>query len=343
LNAGFLMMEHHYPLFKTAGRNQMLKVIYGLRVERFNQYLTNAYFDKLGKRLAEGDTNTDLLPSINIIAPISAKTGLRMAYYKTVNRPEMREMAPFSFYNFNLNSEIIGNTQLNRALLHNFDIRYEIFPGKEDMFSVGAFHKRIISPIEFSLETSQPGIRTFSYQNESSAEIQGVEFELRKSLKFLGRYLAPGLFNYMSLYGNFSLINSAVQFKQSNSTQNRSLQGQSPYVANISLFFENKKGLQASVNFNKIGDRIAYIGVAKDVQPFGSDIYEFGRSILDFQVGKNMNKAGNLKLTFGDVLRQATVFYQDINENKKYDETGDNTLFKFTNGMTITLGYSYTF
>jgi hypothetical protein len=155
--------------------------------------------------------------------------------------------------------------------------------------------------------------------------------------------LAPGLFNYMSLYGNFSLINSAVQFKQSNSTQNRSLQGQSPYVANISLFFENKKGLQASVNFNKIGDRIAYIGVAKDVQPFGSDIYEFGRSILDFQVGKNMNKAGNLKLTFGDVLRQATVFYQDINENKKYDETGDNTLFKFTNGMTITLGYSYTF
>jgi hypothetical protein len=109
------------------------------------------------------------------------------------------------------------------------------------------------------------------------------------------------------------------------------------------LFFENKKGIQASVNFNKIGSRIAYIGVAKDVQPYGSDIYEFGRSILDFQIGKNMKKAGNLKLTFGDVLRQATVFYQDINENKKYDAAGDNTLFSFTNGMTITLGYSYTF
>ncbi len=343
LNAAFVMLEHHYPLFKANGRNQMLKVIYGVRGEQFNQYLTNAYFDLLGKKLADGGITTDLLPSLNIIAPLTGKTGLRMAYYKTVNRPEMREMAPFSFYNFNLNSEIIGNTQLKRAQLHNFDVRYEIFPGKEDMFSIGVFSKRIINPIEFSLETSQPGIRTFGYQNEKSANIRGVEIEMRKSLKFLGHYLAPGLFNYLSAYGNFSFIQSQVQFKQGMGTPNRSLQGQSPYVANLSLFYENKKGIQASVNFNKIGSRIAYIGVAKEVQPFGSDIYEFGRSILDFQIGKNMKKAGNLKLTFGDVLRQATVFYQDINENKKYDESGDNTLFKFTNGMTVTLGYSYTF
>lgn len=343
LNAAFVMLEHHYPLFKANGRNQMLKVIYGVRGEQFNQYLTNAYFDLLGKKLADGGITTDLLPSLNIIAPLTGKTGLRMAYYKTVNRPEMREMAPFSFYNFNLNSEIIGNTQLKRAQLHNFDVRYEIFPGKEDMFSIGIFSKRIINPIEFSLETSQPGIRTFGYQNEKSANIRGVEIEMRKSLKFLGHYLAPGLFNYLSAYGNFSFIQSQVQFKQGMGTPNRSLQGQSPYVANLSLFYENKKGIQASVNFNKIGSRIAYIGVAKEVQPFGSDIYEFGRSILDFQIGKNMKKAGNLKLTFGDVLRQATVFYQDINENKKYDESGDNTLFKFTNGMTVTLGYSYTF
>lgn len=344
LNAAFVMLEHHYPLFKANGRNQLLKVIYGVRGEQFNQYLTNEYFDREKKeKLADGGITTDLLPSLNIIAPITGKTGLRMAYYKTVNRPEMREMAPFSFYNFNLNSEIIGNTQLKRALLHNFDIRYEIFPGKEDMFSIGAFSKRIINPIEFSLETSQPAIRTFSYQNEKSAEIRGIELEMRKSLKFLGRYFARNLFNYLSAYGNFSLIQSQVQFKQGLGTPNRSLQGQSPYVANVSLFFENKKGLQASVNFNKIGSRIAYIGVAKDVQPYGSDIYEFGRSILDFQIGKNMKKAGNIKLTFGDVLRQNTVFYQDINGNKKYDESGDNTLFKFTNGMTITLGYSYSF
>lgn len=256
----------------------------------------------------------------------------------------MREMAPFSFYNFNLNSEILGNTSLKRAILHNFDFRYEIFGNREDMFSIGAFVKRIINPIEFSLETSQPAIRTFSYQNEKSADIQGIELEVRKNLSFIGQLMAPKFFKYLSFYGNFSLIQSSVQFKsQSTGTPGRSLQGQSPYVVNASLFYENPKGWNASVNFNKLGSRIAYIGVAKDIQPFGTDIYEFGRSVLDLQIGKNFKRLGNLKITIGDLLRQNSAFYQDLNNDGRYTASADNTLFKFTNGSTVTLGYSYTF
>lgn len=344
LNAGYAMLDHQYPLFSSKGKAQMLKVIYGLRAEQFNQYLTNKVFDKMGKRLADGGTQMDLLPSLNIITPLTARTGLRMAYYKTVNRPEMREMAPFSFYNFNLNSEIIGNPDLKRAILHNVDLRYEFFSNKEDMLSIGIFSKRIINPIEFSLETSQPAIRTFSYQNEKSADIRGLELEVRKNLGFIGRSFAPVLFNNLTLYSNFSLIRSKVNFKSgSTGTQHRSLQGQSPYVANFSLFYENKKGISASVNYNKLGSRIAYIGVAREIQPYGSDIYEYGRGVLDMQLGKSFKKAGSFKLTMGDILRQNTVFYQDLNNNNKYDKQGDNTLFKFTNGMTVTLGYAYTF
>jgi hypothetical protein len=344
LNAAYFMAEHHYPLFKSNNKPKNLKVIYGLRAEQFNQYLTNNYFDNLGKKLADGGITLDLLPSLNIITPISGRTGIRMAYYKTVNRPEMREMAPFSFYNFNLNSEILGNTSLKRAILHNFDFRYEIFGNREDMFSIGAFVKRIINPIEFSLETSQPAIRTFSYQNEKSADIQGIELEVRKNLSFIGQLMAPKFFKYLSFYGNFSLIQSSVQFKsQSTGTPGRSLQGQSPYVVNASLFYENPKGWNASVNFNKLGSRIAYIGVAKDIQPFGTDIYEFGRSVLDLQIGKNFKRLGNLKITIGDLLRQNSAFYQDLNNDGRYTASADNTLFKFTNGSTVTLGYSYTF
>lgn len=344
LKAAYLMAEHHYPLFKSGGKAQNLKVIYGLRAEQFNQFLTNEYFDQLNRRVADGGVNNDLLPSLNIIAPVTGKTGIRLAYYKTVNRPEMREMAPFSFYNFNLNSEIVGNVNLRRAILHNFDFRYEIFPGKEDMLSIGAFTKRIINPIEFSLRTDQPAIRTFGYENEKSALIYGTELELRKSLAFIGKVFAPQIFHHLSLYGNLAIIKSAVQFKtQSSGMEERPLQGQSPFVVNISAFYEDKSGFNASLNWNKLGDRIAYIGVAKSVQPFGTNIYEYGRSMLDFQIGKNFKKAGNFKLTFGDILKQNTVFYQDLNSNKKYDEKGDNTLFKFTNGTTVTFGYSYTF
>ncbi len=345
LNAAYAMIENNYPLFSSNGKMQNLRVIYGARLESFSQKLNNAYFDKFLKRdLANTGVTNDLLPSINLVIPTTGKTNVRMAYYKTVNRPEMREMAPFAFYNFNLNSEILGNTKLSRAILHNFDIRYEIFPGREDLFSIGGFAKRIINPIEFSLDVTQPAIRTFNYQNEKAADIYGLELELRKNLGFISPSIWNGFFRNLSLYGNFSLIRSQIKFRnESSSTVNRPLQGQSPYVANISLFYESKQGVQFNASFNKIGPRIAYIGVAKNVQPFGMDIYEYGRSIIDIQVGKNFKKIGNFKLTMGDLLHQNTIFYQDLNNNKKYDLKGDNTLFRFTNGSTVTMSYTYNF
>jgi TonB-dependent receptor len=341
LNAGFLMLENHYPLFFTNKKPNLLKVIYGVRYEQFSQILKNDIFTNIYKRdVSNTGVNNDILPSINIIAPITSKTGVRFAYYKTVNRPEMRELAPFAFFNFNLNSEIIGNVDLKRAILHNLDFRYEIFPGKEDMLSIGGFSKRIINPIEYSLSTEQALIRTFTFKNEQSARVSGVEVEVRKRLDFIGH-----LFKNFSLYGNFALINSSVQFMAtSTGVSNRPLQGQSPYVVNTSLFYESQKaGLTVSANFNKIGSRIAYIGVPKNLQPFGMDIYEFGRSILDLQVSKQLGKAGSIKVTAGDLFAQKTVYYQDLNTNGKYEKGTDNTLFGFTNGRTLTISYGYSF
>lgn len=346
LNAGFVMLENSYPLFKTGRKENLIKVIYGVRFEQFSQIITNDIFTRIyQKDVSNTGTTNDFLPSINVITPLTSKSGFRMAYYKTVNRPEMRELAPFSFYNFNLNSEVIGNTNLKRAILHNYDLRYEIYPGKEDMFSIGLFAKEIINPIEFSLDPTQPQIRTFTYKNEKSASIQGLELELRKNMAFAGKAFLPGFFKYLNAYCNFSIINSVVKFKEgSTGVTNRPLQGQSPYVFNASLFYDNDvKGWNASVNFNKLGSRIAYIGVPENLQPFGMDIYEFGRGVFDMQLGKNIGKAGNLKVTVGDILAQKTAFYQDLNRNGKYESDKDNTLFSFTNGRTVTLSYSITF
>lgn len=349
LNAAYVMFENHYPLYKVGSEVRMLKVIYGLRFEQFGQIIKNDIFTNIYKKdVSNQGNNNDFLPSVNLIAPLAAKSGLRFSYYKTLNRPEMRELAPFTFYNFNLNSEIGGNTQLNRAVLHNFDFRYEFFPGKEDMFSIGAFAKTILNPIEFSLDPSQALIRTFTYKNEKSADIKGMELELRKKLNFISKWGAKSIFDYLSLYANFSLIKSKVKFSEgSTAVANRPLQGQSPYVINTSLFYDNdKNGWNASVNFNKIGSRIAYVGTPENIQRFGMDIYEFGRSILDFQIGKNLGKNGkngNIKFTLGDVLAQESIFYQDVNKSGKYEKAGDNTLFGYTNGSTMTISYSLTF
>jgi outer membrane receptor protein involved in Fe transport len=345
LNAAYVMAEHHYPLFVVNKKPYMLKFIYGLRVEQFEQKLQNDYFNKLGRDLSHPGRNTDLLPSANLIAPLGMRSNLRAAYYKTVNRPEMRELAPFAFYNFNINSEIVGNTKLKRAEIQNFDVRYEVYPGGENMISVGAFYKKIINPIEFSLNTTQALIRTFEYANEDVATVGGLELEARKNLDFLGKIFKTDMFKHMTLYANLAVIHSNVDYTGiDGKTYTRQLQGQSPYVANISLFYEHPQtGIVFNTSYNKLGSRIAYIGVDKSVQPFGTNIYEYGRGVWDVQIGKNFKKSGTVRCTLGDLLAQNAVFYQDLNENKRYDKSSDNTLFSFTYGRTITLSYSFTF
>ena len=352
LLAGYVMAENHLPLFVTGRKVNYLKLIYGLRVERFTQSLNNAYFRQAGKVMSDLGVNTDFLPSLNVIAPLTERSNLRAAYYRTVNRPELREMAPFAFYNFSINSEILGNVNLRRAFINNADLRWELFTNKQDMISVGTFYKEILNPIEINLDVSQALIRTFTYGNESRATNLGMEVEMRKNLGSLN----PGLkwLRDFTLYGNFALIRSAVSFTgTSSSVANRPLQGQSPYVVNASIFYEHK-GWQFNTSFNKIGQRIAYIGVGQAIQPFGADIYEFGRSIWDVQVGKDLGKGGKLgtvKLTLGDLLAQKTVFFQDLNSNGRYDakawtdadKDGDNTLFSFTNGRQATISYTFKF
>lgn len=352
LLAGFAMLENQIPLFNTGKKTNFLKLIYGLRLERFTQSLSNDYFTKINKPMSDLGVNYDWLPSLNVILPIDENSNVRVAFYRTVNRPELREMAPFAFYNFSINSEMLGNPNLKRAFINNADIRWELYSNKQDMVSVGGFYKEIINPIELNLDASQALIRTFTYSNETKAQNIGLEIEARKNLGSLN----PGIkwLKDLTFYGNIALIQSSIVFgDQSNSVSNRPLQGQSPYVINASLFYEHKSW-QINTSFNKIGQRIAYIGVAQTVQPFGADIYEFGRSIWDVQIGKALGKkgkSGTIKLTFGDLLAQKSVFYQDLNKNRRYDtkqwtdgdHDGDNTLFSFTNGRQVTMSYTLNF
>jgi hypothetical protein len=73
------------------------------------------------------------------------------------------------------------------------------------------------------------------------------------------------------------------------------------------------------------------------------DIYEYGRSVLDIQIGKSLGKSGNLKFTLGDIFAQKNIYYQDLNKSGKYESQTDNTLFSFTNGRTVTISYGYSF
>jgi len=169
---------------------------------------------------------------------------------------------------------------------------------------------------------------------------------LKKKLGFIG----GGVFQKMALYGNMSLIKSSLHFEPGSQAKNdRPLQGQSPYIINGRLQYDDPdNGWTASVSYNLVGRRIAYVGVDPKYGDTRQDIYEDPRSVLDMQVGKTFGKL-NVKLTLGDLLHQDLIYYQDANQDGKYTEStgaggsGDRLMYIYNAGFTTNLGLSYTF
>jgi hypothetical protein len=328
LGAGYIMLDQRF------GRK--VRLVYGARAEDFQQQLnsTNSFFEPLNINT----TKLDVLPSANVIFSVTPKQNIRLAYSKTLNRPEFRELAPFVFFDFVTRYTIEGDTSLQRSTINNYDLRYEFFPGKSQLFSVSGFFKDFTNPIE--LVSNPNGSRSAVYKNARSANIFGIETEFRTLIGPLVRASEKSFLNDITWSANLAFLWSNIKLNDfgqigvKDLNSNRSLQGQSPYVFNTGLTYSNTKaGITATFSANRVGDRIYIVGTKND-----ADIYERGRTVTDFQFTKNLhNDAWELKLNVKDLLAQKQVFYYDIDSNKKFSGTSDRIFSRNTFGRVISL------
>jgi hypothetical protein len=145
---------------------EKLNIYAGVRVEKNRQTLES--YDRFQQPIEVVNDTLDILPSVNITYNINEKHLLRVAYGKSLNRPEFREIAPFPFYDFEHNAIYSGNPDLKNAKVHNAEIRYEFYPSAGETFSVGAFYKQFYNPIEIKYLQTGSGLE-YSYQNADKA------------------------------------------------------------------------------------------------------------------------------------------------------------------------------
>ncbi|TAH25422.1 MAG: TonB-dependent receptor [Cytophagales bacterium] len=331
LNAGFIMLDNKF--------NDKFRLIWGLRIEAFNQKLISSY---LGKPIDINKNWVDPLPSLNFIYSINEKSNARFSYSKTLSRPEFREFAPFAFLDFNLNAVVNGQPNLNRATIHNIDLKYEFYPGEGQIIAITPFYKQFTNPVESTVE-GIANTRAFSFINAKSAQNIGVELEYRTSLKRIDNLLNTNFFDKLSLYTNYALIRSTVDLKGTlaENLGNRPLQGQSPYVFNGGIQYSHlEKGIDVTLAANRVGRRVAF--VANESQFL---IYENSRTVLDFSISKKFFKKLTARVIIGDILAksQPLIFYQDLNNNKQYDKNTDVESFKYLFGWTSNFSLGYTF
>jgi len=305
----------------------------GVRLENNVQKLNTVSVDG---PLEVNNPILSVLPSLNTAYNISDRSLVRLAYSRTVNRPEFRELAPFLYYDFELEQGIQGNPNLLTATIDNVDLRWEMYPNPGEAISFGAFYKAFDDPIESILILTTEAPQS-TYGNADKASSYGVELEFKKSLSSLGvsRFLRNTTVNM-----NASFIFSEVDLGSQATAQKqiRQLQGQSPYLINTGLYYTDvDKRLALSAAYNIFGPRIFAVG---DVN-FPS-IYELPRHSLDLQASKQFGKL-ETKLNIQNLLNARYRFYQDTDVNNKIDTEGgrDVPILAYTVGQQISLSIGY--
>ncbi|MCA9782631.1 MAG: carboxypeptidase-like regulatory domain-containing protein [Candidatus Cloacimonetes bacterium] len=284
----------------------VLDVTLGGRVEADRQALNS---EELGR-------HTDVLPALNTTWRPTAQTALRGALSMTLARPEFRELADFYFADFLGGRTTYGNSEIERTRIYNADLRGEWFYGIGELAALGGFYKHFDKPIELRHRNSQnPEVY---YDNAESADLFGLEVELRKEL--------PAS---MSLNGNLTLIHSSVSYGGTSASQassDRPMFGQSPYSLNLNWNWQLEKlASTANLSWNRFGKRLSSVGSVNQ----GGDEYEMPFDRLDLNLSRNWGQLST-RLGLRNLLDEAVEFRQAGTVTNRYRQ-----------GRELSLGVSW--
>jgi hypothetical protein len=329
VTAGYAMTE--LPL------NKRLRMVGGARVEH-----TLIGLQSLDRTLEVATLNNlDLLPSMNLIYAVGKQpekqgSNLRGSFSRTLARPVFRELAPFASFDFVGDMVLVGNPQLERTLIDNYDLRWEWFPSVNEIVSVSAFYKNFHNPIELVVNPMAANFEG-NFRNVDQAQLVGAEFEFRKHLGFL----SPALED-LRASGNLTVIYSRQTIAEDELAQIRALNpaaedtramfGQSPYSANGELAYVNDSlGFSVGANFNVFGPRIS--AVSRGGTP---NVLEMPRPTLDASLTKTFAKRWTLTLRARNLL--------DPEIRKVHPYKGQEFVFSsYRLGRSFSVGIGYSF
>jgi outer membrane receptor protein involved in Fe transport len=301
-----------------------LKAIVGLRAEKFLQRHT-------GRDAIYGGGNTtdgrnldnakvldalDLFPSGNFIFSYKDDQNLRFSYSRTIARPSFKELSfaqildPVSnrIFNGGLFATNDWDGNLRETYIDNFDLRWEKYLKKSELFSVGAFYKSFDDPIELIQMQAAQTNPEFQPRNVGDGRVFGVELELRKSFDFI----SPSL-QYFFVAGNVTFVDSKIEmnnqefnarqaFEKVGQTEDniRPMAGQAPYIINFGLSYENTTaGIDGGLFYNVNGPTLTVVGGG--IFP---DVYSEPFNSLNFNVNKKLGnkKKFTLNLSVNNIL-----------------------------------------
>ncbi len=323
------------------GKN--FRVVTGLRHE-YNRQSLQSFVNQ--DSIHPSVVTNFFLPSVNMSLNFKENMIMRLAYGETVNRPEFREWSPFYFYDFELRAGNYGSlfptvyspagNILKVAQIHNVDLRYEYYPAIGDLIHAGAFFKYFKDPIQKVITpTGGSDSKAFTYLNGDHALTWGAEIEIRKNLGFINQKVM----SHFTFVFNAAYIGSKLTLPDlTNQLKTNQLQGQSPYIVNAGLFYEDDSlGINASIVYNVNGPRVYALGNTD----YGN-IGEMPFHSLDIMFSYTLKKRVTFTVAAQNIINSANSLMLDINRDNKFNvKNGDQYISYYKPGPYVTVGVKF--
>ncbi|SHI35393.1 TonB-dependent receptor [Pseudozobellia thermophila] len=326
--------------------SEKFRAILGVRAEQFTTYFTGQ--NNTGTEVFDNEKTIDELdffPSANLIYGFKENMNFRVSYSKTTARPSFKELSVVQITDLLTGRIFIGNPDLVPTYIDNFDFRFEIFGNQAQMVALSSFYKKFTDPIEI-VAYSNVAPNQITPRNAPSADVFGVELEARKNFGFVSEGLSD-----LSLNLNVSIIDSKIEMAKGEDQEyetrqifardgetiddTRQLQGQSPYLINVGLNYDNREsGFETGLFYNVQGKTLEIIGFGQNadvfIQPFNS---------LNFNISKTFGEEQRSKVSF-----KANNILNDDRESLYESFGGITNRSSFREpGMSFSLGYSLSF
>lgn len=255
---------------------------------------------------------------------------LRLGYSDTVSWPEVFEMMPRTFVDYETLEQYTGNPDLKPAEIKNYDIRLEWYPAEDESVTLAWYSKDLTNAIENTFLGEGEDYSYFSFDNVPSASVDGWELDLRKLYSLGASHEFFVQFSYTDINSEVSLPADTQEWDP-----NRPLQGQPDYMVNLQLGYDHvPTDQQFTVVYSRHGKELAIINATDYAQALKNNIYEQPYDDLKLIYQKGFSSGLTVVVSVDNVL--------DSERNLEYEGYGVPYL-KYKRGRQAKLKLSYTF
>jgi len=225
------------------------------------------------------------LPSVNLRFKASEDVYARLAYSRSITRPQFNDLGGVDI-NFTQNLvNKAGNAALKPYQSDNFDVGIEWYTSRTGVLSTNFFYKRLSSFVTDITRTNYSflgnnWVSFLTRENQGKGNIFGAEIGYQQPLTFLPRPL-----NGLGIISNFTFSNGE-QFLNNGSPI--AFPGVSRFSFNSALYFDNGGKFQARLAYTY---RDKFLLLANDV--FAQQVYVSAYGQVDgsasYKIIKNIN------------------------------------------------------